>query len=218
MNRLDLRQLREECSDVIAVSWVNKMYSELDAPTQAILHVLDDLVITDIRTVIANLDIVLKEGCVTLLMNSNPDTIELLLKFFDDLLTELISDKSFFLFVCDGSYVLTDLELSILLSTFISKSGDANSKIRIAVKGFYQSIVACADRSKALFLSTLHSIDDAGPPALFERTQRTHSTNHTHFLQRNDSLSGSQTGSPRKHHGHRPRSLHSPRESCLDGR
>ena len=75
------------------------MYSELDAPTQAILHVLDDLVITDIRTVIANLDIVLKEGCVTLLLHSNPDTIELLLKFFDDLLTELISDKLCCLFV-----------------------------------------------------------------------------------------------------------------------
>ena len=99
MNRLDLRQLREECSDVIAVSWVGKMYSELDAPTQAILHVLDDLVITDIRTAIANLDIVLKEGCAALLLHSNPDTIELLLKFFDDLLTELISDKSCCLFV-----------------------------------------------------------------------------------------------------------------------
>ena len=101
MNRLDLRQLRSESSEVIAVSWVDKMFSELDAPTQAILHVLDDLVITDIRTVIANLDIVLKEGCATLLLHSNPDTIELLLKFFDDLLTELISDKSCSLFVCE---------------------------------------------------------------------------------------------------------------------
>ena len=69
------------------------MYSESDIATQAVLHILDDLVITDIQLVEQNLDIVLKEGCVSLLLNTNPNTIDLLLKFFDDLLTELISDK-----------------------------------------------------------------------------------------------------------------------------
>ena len=116
--------------------------------------------------------------------------------------------------VCfEGSYVLTDLELSILLSTFISKSGDANSKIRIAVKGFYQSIVACADRSKARYSSHFHYLlDDAGPPALSQRAQRAHSTNHPHLLPRNDSLPGSQAGSPRKHHRDRARSPRFPAE------
>ena len=46
------------------------------------------------------------------------------------------------------SYVLNDVELSILLSAFIIKSGSDDFKIRTAVKGFYQSVIACADRTK----------------------------------------------------------------------
>lgn len=43
---------------------------------------------------------------------------------------------------------MSDLELLVVLTTLIHMSGDEDLKVRVAVKGFYQSLVACADRSR----------------------------------------------------------------------
>lgn len=101
-----------------------------------------------------SLDIVVKYTSL-LFSTSSTALIEPLTKFFDDLFFILI-DKKYLLFeFLISSSFLSDIELSILMSAFVEKSGSDDFKIRTAIKGFYQSIVACANRDKVRLVGWL---------------------------------------------------------------
>ena len=120
------------------------------------------------------------------------------------------------MFALNFSYILTDIELSILLSTLIYKSGDSNSKLRLSIKGFYQSIVGCADRSKVVF-SFFLSVDDSFTSPFSQRIQLSNSTNHPNLLPRDDSLPGSETGPPRQYYSICERGASFEEISTIDG-
>ena len=128
--------MKEECYGIVTLSNIDRMFHSDITMATSVLEDWTSLLNNDYIQFIEVIDIILKYT--SLLLISIPEYPPLM-KFFDDL---------FFVFI---SYSLSNIELQIILSAFIQKSGSSDFKIRSAIKEFYQSVVACANRTQVFF-------------------------------------------------------------------